>query len=162
LFEVAGLCPEKSAKSEFFRRAKPQSAHRAAMATFWRTFHHDGKISSAWWGWGGGVTPYPFHSIYHHEQSCCVSSLRGQILSYFSSTTIYILYIYSVRKTLGSTGDNIRGRKIVHSKNIYFLSLFFLHFPSYVTFPSNFPDCSLVFYRKTGSLPGSQLRGCTL
>jgi hypothetical protein len=21
------------------------------MAIFWRTFHHDGKFSPAWWGW---------------------------------------------------------------------------------------------------------------
>ncbi len=26
----------------------PQSTHRVAMATFWRAFHHDGKISPAW------------------------------------------------------------------------------------------------------------------
>jgi hypothetical protein len=25
-----------------------QSTHRVAMAIFWRTFHHDGKISPAW------------------------------------------------------------------------------------------------------------------
>ncbi len=30
-----------------------QSTHRVAVAPFWRSFHHDGKISSAWWGWGG-------------------------------------------------------------------------------------------------------------
>jgi hypothetical protein len=27
------------------------------MATFWRTFHHDGKISPAWWGWGVNALP---------------------------------------------------------------------------------------------------------
>jgi hypothetical protein len=26
--------------------------HRVATATFWRTFHHDGKTSPGWWGWG--------------------------------------------------------------------------------------------------------------
>ncbi len=45
------------------------------MATFWRTFHDDGKIIPAWWGWG--CTPSPFHSIYHHEQSCGVCSSWG-------------------------------------------------------------------------------------
>ncbi len=39
------------------------------MATFWRTFHHDGKISPAWLG---GCTPSPFRSIYHHKWSCGV------------------------------------------------------------------------------------------
>jgi hypothetical protein len=28
-----------------------QRVHRVAMATFWRTFHLDGKISPAWCGW---------------------------------------------------------------------------------------------------------------
>ncbi len=40
----------------------------------------------------GGGAPSPFHSIYHHEQSCmwCTLQLRGQILSpYFSSTPMY-------------------------------------------------------------------------
>ncbi len=33
--------------------------HRVAMTTFWRTFHHIGKISPGWWGWGGSRPP-PF------------------------------------------------------------------------------------------------------
>jgi hypothetical protein len=32
-----------------------------AMTTFWRTFHHDGKISQAWWGWG--VHAHPLTTI---------------------------------------------------------------------------------------------------
>jgi hypothetical protein len=39
---------------------------------FWRTFHHDGKISPGWWGRGGGLhtsTPNLFHYIHHHVQS---------------------------------------------------------------------------------------------
>ncbi len=27
---------------------KPQTTHRVAIADFWRTFHHDGKISPGW------------------------------------------------------------------------------------------------------------------
>jgi hypothetical protein len=32
------------------------------MATddFWRTFHHDGKISPGWWVWAGGARSPPF------------------------------------------------------------------------------------------------------
>jgi hypothetical protein len=26
--------------------------HRVAAAAFWRTFHHEGKISPGWRGWG--------------------------------------------------------------------------------------------------------------
>jgi hypothetical protein len=50
----------------------PQSTHRVATAAFWRTFHHDGKIAQA----GGGVHAHahPFHTIYHHVQSCSVRS----------------------------------------------------------------------------------------
>ncbi len=48
-------------------------SHRVAVATFWRTFHHDCKISPGEWG-GGGCTHYPFHSIYHHEQSYSIHS----------------------------------------------------------------------------------------
>jgi hypothetical protein len=30
------------------------------MATVWRTFQHNGKISLAWWGWGVHAHPPPF------------------------------------------------------------------------------------------------------
>ncbi len=46
--------------------------YRLAMATFWRTVHQNGKFSPVWLGWG--CTTSPFHSIYHHEQSCGVRS----------------------------------------------------------------------------------------
>jgi hypothetical protein len=35
-------------------------AHRVATVAFWRTFDHEGKISPAWWGGGGGARPLPF------------------------------------------------------------------------------------------------------
>jgi hypothetical protein len=53
------------------------------MATFWRTFKHDGEFSpaQAWW-WCT-----PFHSFYHHVQSCGVrSSWAGKYTPPFSST----------------------------------------------------------------------------
>ncbi len=40
------------------------------MVTIWRTFHQDGTVNSA----QPGCTPSPFHSIYHHELSCGLSS----------------------------------------------------------------------------------------
>ncbi len=54
-----------------FSAFKPQSTHRVAMDTF----HHDGKISPSRW-----CKPFPFHSIYHHEQQGCGvhSSLEGR------------------------------------------------------------------------------------
>ncbi len=44
-----------------------ESTNRPAMATFWRTFHHDGKISPACWG-GGGVHALSF-SLYLPSQA---------------------------------------------------------------------------------------------
>jgi hypothetical protein len=42
--------------------------HRVATAGFWRTFHHEGKISPAWcWVGGACPLPTPFHYIYHHQ-----------------------------------------------------------------------------------------------
>ncbi len=38
----------------------PQSTHSVAIAAFWRTFHHDGKISPAWWGWEVHASPPSF------------------------------------------------------------------------------------------------------
>ncbi len=35
--------------------------HRVAMADFWRTFYHDGKISPGWYG--GAPVPTPFQPI---------------------------------------------------------------------------------------------------
>ncbi len=89
--------------------------HRVAMAIFWRTFHRDGKIGPAWWGWGCTCTPSPFHSIYHHEQSCRVhSSWEGR---YTPPISPLPLHMYSVGKTssiprLGCTFFNRRCKKI--------------------------------------------------
>ncbi len=38
---------------------------RVATATFWRTFHHEGKIRSVWWRWGRHA-PTPFYNFCHH------------------------------------------------------------------------------------------------
>ncbi len=51
--------------------------HRVAMAAFWRTFHHEGKISPGWRG--GGWTPTPFHYISSQVKLQCTLQLSGQI-----------------------------------------------------------------------------------
>jgi hypothetical protein len=53
--------------------ARPQSIHRVAMATFWRTFHHEGKIRVHHEGGGGGGD----------------ATLRGQIRSSYFSFTLF-------------------------------------------------------------------------
>ncbi len=37
--------------------------NRVAMAIFWRTFHHEGKIMQAWWGWEACLLPFPQSTI---------------------------------------------------------------------------------------------------
>ena len=39
-----------------------QSTHRLAIAEFWRTSHHNGKISPGWYGWG--VHAHPLSAYY--------------------------------------------------------------------------------------------------
>ncbi len=75
----------------------PQSTHRVAMAIFWRSFHHDNKISPAWWGLG--CTPSPFIYLPSWAKLWCMLQLRGQIHStYFSSTpTSTLWYTLPVR-----------------------------------------------------------------
>jgi hypothetical protein len=61
--------------------------HRVAMATFWLTFHYNGKIR------GRGCTLSPFHSLYHHEQSCSVrSSWEGGYTPQFLLYPIFTLW----------------------------------------------------------------------
>ncbi len=64
---------------------QPQSTHRVAIATFWRTFHHDGKISPALSG-GGGCKLSPFHSTNHHASKVVVYAPAEIHSPYFSST----------------------------------------------------------------------------
>ncbi len=71
--------------------------HRVAMTTFWRTLHHDGKISPGWWGWRCMSTP--FHYIYHHVQSCIVftSAERSDTLPLFFTLRLYVLCGFTQR-----------------------------------------------------------------
>ena len=46
----------RTCKSIYHRQ---ESTNRVAMTTFWRTFHHDGNFSPAWWGWGMHSTYLP-------------------------------------------------------------------------------------------------------
>jgi hypothetical protein len=65
--------------------------HRMAIVTFWRIFHHDGKICPDWLEWGvhtHPLSPYP----YHHVQSCSVrSSGKGSCTLPISTITLHVL-----------------------------------------------------------------------
>ncbi len=68
--------------------------YRLAMATFWRTFHHDGKFSPGWWGCVVHALPL---SLYLPSQAklWCTLQLRGQIRSSYLSSTLFLLYPFS-------------------------------------------------------------------
>jgi hypothetical protein len=52
--------------------------HRVVTADFWRTFHHEGKISPGWWGWGMQALPISLH-IPSPVKLQCTLQLSGQI-----------------------------------------------------------------------------------
>jgi hypothetical protein len=61
--------------------------HGAATADFWRTSHHDEKISPGWWGEGGGVYAHPLHFI------TTTYKVAGQINSLYFISTLYVLCV---------------------------------------------------------------------
>ncbi len=70
----------------------PQSTHRVATAAFWRTFHHDGKISLGWRVLGGGVHAHPFAPYLPSRRKLqCTLQLRWQIHSLYFISTLYVL-----------------------------------------------------------------------
>jgi hypothetical protein len=72
-------------------RIKNHRVHRVAMATVWRVFHHDGKISPGWWGWGVAL-PLSLYSIYHHKQSSGVRFCwEGRYTPPTSPLPLYVL-----------------------------------------------------------------------
>jgi hypothetical protein len=44
-----------------FTIAPQSTVHRVVTAAFWRTFHHEGRISPGWWGWGLHAHPLSLH-----------------------------------------------------------------------------------------------------
>ncbi len=58
---------------------RSQSTHRVAMATLWRTFHHDRKIILDWWGWGVNALPLSLYLL-SRTKLWCTLQLRGHII----------------------------------------------------------------------------------
>ncbi len=75
-----------------FNYSRTQSTHRVAMADFGRTFHHDGKICSGWWGWGVYAHPLSLY-LPSHTKLQCTYQLRGHIHTPSISS---LFYMYSV------------------------------------------------------------------
>ncbi len=76
-----------------------------AMTTFWHTFHHDGKISPTWWGWGVHALPLSLYLLSRvvvytpaeRADSTPISPLPLYVLcgadQQASTTGVYILYM---------------------------------------------------------------------
>jgi hypothetical protein len=90
----------------FLRQAiHPQSTHRVTMAAFWRTFHHDGKISPGLWG--VGCTPPPFTHLPSRKKLQCTLRLRGQI----HSSPTYALFVQANAPCTPVLLDSLTSRK---------------------------------------------------
>ncbi len=73
--------------------------HRVATATFWRTFHHDGKISPGWWGvWGARSPPFTTSSITYKVVAYAPDEMADTLPLFLHYT-----YMYSVVKILCNT-----------------------------------------------------------
>ncbi len=66
--------------------------HRVATDTFWRAFHHDGKISPGWYGCGMHAHPLSLY-LPSGTELWCMLQLRGQI---HSPLFLFYPYMYSV------------------------------------------------------------------
>ncbi len=82
-------CATNSGLPEVELRFWPQSTHRTAMGTFWRKFHHDGKISPAWCGWRvHGPPPFTLSTITSKVVVYVSFSWEGRY------TPLFLLYPY--------------------------------------------------------------------
>ncbi len=90
----------------------PQSAQRVATATFWRTFHHDWKISPGCWGWWVHA-----HLLSPSRAKLqCMLQLRGQIHSpYFISTPVRAHVIFYTGSSNTPYGLILTWRKITYN-----------------------------------------------
>jgi hypothetical protein len=74
---------------------RPQSTHRVAIADFWHTFHHEGKISPGWCGCGAHAHP-PFNILPSRTKLQYTLELSAMILAVCSVHCMYNLYILTV------------------------------------------------------------------
>ncbi len=80
--------------------------NRMAMTTFWRIFHHDGKISQGWCGWE--CTPPPLFAISTLTSKVVVyaPAERTDTFPYFYSTPVCTLWMQLLIS--GRTNSNPR------------------------------------------------------
>jgi hypothetical protein len=61
------------------------------MTDFWRTFHHDGKISPGWSGWGVHAHPLSL-CLPSRTKLQCTLQLRGQIFNLYPICTLWLAH----------------------------------------------------------------------
>ncbi len=84
-----------------------QNTHRVAMVPFWRTFHHDGKISPAWWGYGGARPPtFTIFTITLSKTTANWASCFEQLCSTFLSLYFGVKIVNNCRH-IGTYRDGI-------------------------------------------------------
>ncbi len=68
--------------------------YRVTTATFWRKFHHEGKISPGWWGWDARPLPFTIFTITYitHAVVVYAPAERADSLPQF----LFYPYMYSV------------------------------------------------------------------
>jgi hypothetical protein len=99
-----------------------QSTHREATAAFWRIFHHDGKISPAWWGWGVHAHPLSLY-LPSRTKLQCTLQLSGHVQCthspYFISINICTLWcgvMSSYSLTVVHTQETVAPPSRIHNK----------------------------------------------
>ncbi len=127
-------------------RFDTQSTHRVAMATFWRTFNHDGKISPACWRWGL-PRPSPFTLSTISKQSCGVrSGWEGRYTPPISPLPLYVL----CGSTPRSPSVQLKGQWDFWQKNYILKQLF--HRPQICFRHPEFLEVAEIFKRFGGTM----------
>jgi len=78
---------------------RTEYTHRVAIADFWRTSRHDGKISHGWWVWVVHAHPLLAY-LPSRTKLGCTLLLRGQIHFPYFISTLYVLCGQAVRAVL--------------------------------------------------------------
>jgi hypothetical protein len=108
---------EYSGTTKLFLVEKPQSTHRVVLSTFWRAFHHDGKINPGWCGWGVHAHPLLLYLKSRTKLQCMLQLSRQIHSTYFYSTSICTLWLKHRTELDGRNQDGGN----IHKK------VFFLH-----------------------------------
>ncbi len=126
------LCTPWRVHKQKRQRLPAERTHKVAIATFWRTFHHDGKISP---DEGGGAHPPPFTTstitykvvVYAlAERTDTFPLLYPYIYSVARTSPLFLLYpcMYSVTASLHKRVVLLS--RVIHQHAIHMYNLYML------------------------------------